>query len=253
MKIGLLGVSIFVASGDAGTTGELLASSSTSTVGQSSSTIPFQAGYPASSPYITCVGATEFANPTFNLANPPPVCADTRLGECATGGDEQSVSYAIAGYTAGGGFSDVDARPAYQADVVAGYLSSGVALPLNRSWFNATSRGLPDVTCLGYDAFVVNAGRWALESGTSQSTPIFAGIIAVLQAEYLNITNTTLGFINPLMSDQHTSHTHHTPTHTAPATYPLPDAHCVAPSPFRWLQLQGAGCWQGSVQGHHRG
>ena len=192
MKMGLIGVSILVASGDAGTTGELA-------VGQAEAVIPFQAGYPASSPYITCVGATEFANPTFTLKNPPPVCNDSRLGECATGGDEQSVSAAIAGYTAGGGFSDVDARPAYQTDAVAAYLRSGVALPLNRSWFNASTRGLPDVTCIGYDAFVVNGGRWALESGTSQSTPIFAGIVALLQADYHAITNSTLGFLNTML------------------------------------------------------
>lgn len=199
MKMGLLGVSVFVASGDAGTTGELSAAAA---VGEPTQrrVIPFQAGYPASSPYITCVGATDFLMPEFNLTSPPPICAaQSAEWECASGGEEESVSDSIGGFVAGGGFSDVFSRPDYQADVVSAYLKSGVALPLNSSWYNATTRGLPDVTAIGYAGFMVSARRYISVGGTSMSTPIWAGIWSLVNADYMAITNTTLGFINPLL------------------------------------------------------
>ena len=196
MKMGLLGVSVFVASGDAGTTGELSAAAA---VG-AQRVLPFEAGYPASSPFITCVGATDFLMPAFNLTPSPPICETQRLvWECASAGEEEGVSDAIGGFVAGGGFSDVFARPAYQADAIAAYLSSGVALPSNASWYNATSRGLPDVTAVGYGGFVVDGGRYSLVGGTSMSTPIWAGLWSLVNADYQAITNTTLGFINPLL------------------------------------------------------
>ena len=145
--------------------------------------------------YITSVGATEVSNPVFNLANPPPACQVPQLGRCVSNGTEKAVSDDVGGYVAGGGFSDVDNQPPYQAAAVAAYLSSGVPLPLNRSWFNPTGRAFPDVTAIGYNGFIVDGGRPEPVSGTSMSTPLFAGVMANVQAEYFAITNTTLGFV----------------------------------------------------------
>ena len=153
--------------------------------------------YPATSPYVTSVGATEYGSPVANLRNPPPACHN-KTWTCISGGaQEQAVSYAQSRYLSGGGFSSVDARPAYQAVAVDAYLNSGVPLPDQAAW-NRTGRGFPDVAAIGMNGFIVDGGREGLVSGTSMSTPIFAAIVALAQADYQRITNNTLGFLNPL-------------------------------------------------------
>merc|ERR1719359_2210808 len=66
MKIGLRGVSIFVASGDSGANGR---SDPTCT------DTKLHSSFPGSSPYVTTVGATMLDEPKFALKNPPPACS----------------------------------------------------------------------------------------------------------------------------------------------------------------------------------
>merc|ERR1712046_207035 len=70
-KIGLRGVSIFVSSGDNGANG---ASDTLCTDKK------LHADFPASSPYVTAVGATMLSNPEFKLKNPPPACSAQGAG-----------------------------------------------------------------------------------------------------------------------------------------------------------------------------
>merc|ERR1719267_428477 len=79
-KIGLRGVSLFVASGDSGANGR---SDGTCT------DKVLHASFPGSSPYVTTVGATMLQNPKFDLENPPPACsAMGTTYACASGGLE---------------------------------------------------------------------------------------------------------------------------------------------------------------------
>ena len=41
--------------------------------------------------------------------------------------------------------------------------------------FSVNGRGYPDVSLMGYNYQAVNRGEFAFESGTSASTPVFAG------------------------------------------------------------------------------
>ena len=192
MKIGLVGVSVITATQDRG----VYASDPTS----SSPNAParFTPEYPGSSSYVTSVGATEYINPVFNLTNAPHAC-NTSSWSCISGGsDEESVSAGVSGFLSSGGFSDVDVTPDYQQAAVQGYFKSNVTLP-DQSLWNRTGRGSPDVSAIGMNGYVIQQGRAELVSGASMSTPIFAAIMALVQADYQYMTNSTLGFLNPML------------------------------------------------------
>ena len=108
------------------------------------------------------------------------------------------MSLALSYYLSGGGFSDVDSAPSYQQDAIQGYFNSGVTLPDASVW-NRTGRGFPDVSAIGMNGYIIQSGYAELVSGTSMSTPIVAAIIALVQADYYTVTNSTLGFLNPLL------------------------------------------------------
>ena len=191
MKIGLIGVSIITATQDRG----VYAPDPPAGVREIARFTP---EYPGSSAYVTSVGATEYINPEFNLPNPPPACNSSQWSCISGGSDEESVSDGISGFLSSGGFSDVDPRPSYQNNAVLNYFSSGVTLP-NSTLYNASGRGSPDLSAIGMNGYVVQTGRPELVSGASMSTPIVAGIMALVQADYQAITGTTLGFLNPMI------------------------------------------------------
>ncbi|KAK7467531.1 hypothetical protein VKT23_004584 [Stygiomarasmius scandens] len=127
----------------------------------------FQPAFPASCPFVTTVGATTRIN--------PEVVADF----------------------SGGGFSNLFARPDYQADAVSGYLDA-----LGNQFqglFNATGRAYPDVAAQGVGFQVVIGGSVGSVGGTSASSPTFAGIIALLNDFRLSRGQSSLGFLNPLL------------------------------------------------------
>jgi len=187
-KVGLRGISLLSASGDSGANGRTDPDCSENHLNP-----PF----PAASPYITSVGGTQIdqSSGVANLPNPPPGCAGQ---SCASGGYEEAVSYDQANYASGGGFSFVAATPAYQTTAVSGYLKSGVTLP-PASYFNAKGRGFPDVAGLGSQVLIVDGGSIEPVGGTSCASPIFAGIIALLNDVVIDKTGQPLGFLNPLI------------------------------------------------------
>lgn len=162
-KLGLVGVSVMVASGDTGpgSRGYL-------------SCTRFDPSWPASSPYVTAVGATY---------------ADS----AATG--ETSVSFS------GGGFSDYFATPTWQKAAVSNYLVNGTGLP-KKSFYNASGRGFPDVSALGTNFKVYGPDQfgittWSPVSGTSCASPTFAAVVTRVNAKRVNAGKSTLGFLNP--------------------------------------------------------
>jgi tripeptidyl-peptidase-1 len=186
-KIGLRGVSLLSASGDSGANGR--------TDDFCTGTVLYP-DYPGSSPFITSVGATEIANPEYKLTNPPSICSSSSY-QCVSGGSEQAVSYAISSFASGGGFSNVAARPSWQSSAVSSYLASGVALPPT-SYFNQTSRGYPDIAAVGHNNLIYQSGVEAV-GGTSASSPIWAGIVALLNQAAKAKDGKPLGFLNPLL------------------------------------------------------
>jgi tripeptidyl-peptidase-1 len=159
-KIGARGISILFSSGDGGVSG-----------GQSQQCTRFVPTFPAGSPWVTAVGGTT--------SSKPEVCASFSSG----------------------GFSDYWARPSYQSDAVATYLStagSSAGFP-DASRYNATGAGIPDVAAQGENVEIVIDGRTSGVAGTSCSSPIFGGLVALLNEQRLAAGKSTLGYLNPLL------------------------------------------------------
>jgi len=163
-KLAVRGISILFASGDQGVWGR---------TGPISTR--YHPDFPASSPYITAVGGTDFK-------------VASTIGEETAWKD------------GGGGFSNTFAIPSYQADAVAGYKNS-TDLPEQKYW-NNTGRGYPDISALAgiQNAYcVVFAKEFGGVGGTSASSPVVAGIVAKLNELRLQKGHPVLGFLNPFL------------------------------------------------------
>ena len=98
-------MSIIVASGDDGSAGFLARNDPMSGCQHAAPE------WPASSPYVTTVGATQLA--TDGSSTYEIVCSAREGGVI----------------TSGGGFSDIYSQPVWQKDAVAGFLDKGVGVP----------------------------------------------------------------------------------------------------------------------------
>jgi tripeptidyl-peptidase-1 len=133
-------------------------------------TTRFLPTFPASCPYVTSVGSTQYVQP------------------------EEATIFS------GGGFSDRFPRPAYQNTAVSSYLKK-----LGTKWqnlYNAGGRGFPDVAAQGMNFHVIdkngtNVQLNELFSGTSASAPTFAAIVSLLNNARLSEGQAPLGFLNP--------------------------------------------------------
>ncbi len=122
--------------------------------------------WPASDPLVTAVGGTQLhLNAAGRRTSPDTLWNDSN-----------------------GGVSSVFARPWYQ-DGVAGVVGD--------------ARGVPDITMSGacngeiqtYQSFPGPPAGWHLGCGTSESTPLFAGIVALAD----QVAGHGLGLINPAL------------------------------------------------------
>jgi tripeptidyl-peptidase-1 len=177
MKLGAQGVSILFASGDQGTYGR----TGPGLFGKGK----FNPDFPASSPYITAVGGTDFA-------------IKSHIGAEKTWSD------------GGGGFSDHFKIPSYQADAVASYLKAARSagnLP-SSSLFTSTGRAYPDVAalagvqnpyCVAVDSGLGIGSALVGVGGTSAACPVVAGVFARLNAQRADKNLPPMGFLNPFI------------------------------------------------------
>jgi len=131
--------------------------------------------WPASSPWVTAVGATRFIDQN---SSQPEMAADQ--------------------FGSGGGFSPLfDAFPD-QAAAVNRYLQVSKDLPPNGS-FPIGGRATPDVAALGQGYQMVVAGKAATAGGTSASAPTFASLVSLLNEARINAGMAPMGWINPFL------------------------------------------------------
>ena len=184
-KIGLRGITITVASGDAGAPGR------TDEGCMNGKVNPV---FPGSSPYVTSVSATYLVPSDKSQTWKTPLCIENG---CVAGTQELPTNYNETGWTTGGGFGIyTETRPKWQSKVVKQYLQSGVPLPKS---YNANGRGYPDVSTIGHNCPVVTGGNLMPVDGTSCSSPLFAGIVAILNNHQVLNNKPKLGFINPVL------------------------------------------------------
>ena len=160
------GMSVFVASGDAGASG---CSAATDTAGTRAAVNGL-----CSSPYSTCVGGTEFnegTDPTQYWSAANSAIYASALGYIPEEVWNESALNGGAGlWASGGGVSEVYAQPAWQTDVSGAGAANGM-------------RAVPDVALSAADHdgyFVVENNSYWIVSGTSVAAPSFAGVMALV-------------------------------------------------------------------------
>jgi subtilase family serine protease len=171
-------VTVLASSGDTG------ASNYSNVAGTLLYTFPV-VGWPASDPLVTGVGGTQLSlNAAGQRTAPDRVWNDTYNTSL------QEVFFGDAGpnpLATGGGKSAVFHRPRYQNGVA--YVTGG-------------RRGVPDISMSGacsglvvtYQGFEPAPG-WYVVCGTSESSPLFAGIVALAD----QVAGHSVGFINPAL------------------------------------------------------
>lgn len=182
LKLALRGITVVVASGDAGAPGR--------TNEECDSTRPVNPVFPGSSPYVLSVGATVLVADNATLNFTTPLC---QLHGCPTGSHELGLSFEMAGWTGGGGFDRYCTQtPWWQAAAVRQYLHSGTPLPPQ---FHRQGRAYPDVSAVGHSCPTVLGGQLQPVDGTSCSAPVVAGLLTWLNSRRA----TPVGFVNPLL------------------------------------------------------
>lgn len=166
-KVGSLGISVFFSSGDFGVGGN----------GESSCSSGFFPTWPASCPYVTTVGGTDFDG------SGKEVVADFSKYSQAT--------------SPGGGYSGHFPAPDYNKAVTAAYAKG---LPSStQSKFKATGRGYPDISLISVNYPVILGDSTKNVLGTSASSPASAALFGLLNDYRQSKGQPTLGFLNPLL------------------------------------------------------
>nr|POE73005.1 tripeptidyl-peptidase sed2 [Quercus suber] len=96
-----------------------------------------------------------------------------------------------------GGMSNYFARPSWQAKQVASYIKE--LNGTHKRYYNASGRGIPDVSLLGDDYLTLTGGFPLPHDGTSASAPVFASMIVLINDLRLRAKKPVLGFLNPLL------------------------------------------------------
>lgn len=196
-KLAARGITIFVASGDQGP------------CGRSGCGDVYNPDFPASSPYVTAVGGTNFA--TRNVIGEETVwdssgCVSVRFLRarcpCRRKGEGlSSPAHHLCPHSPQG-FSDVFAQPSWQKTVVSKYLGTASGLP-PKAKFNASGRAYPDLSALGGGTnpycTAVGSLMGAAVYGTSAATPVAAAVFARINAERLAVGKTPMGWLNPFI------------------------------------------------------
>lgn len=134
----------------------------------------FEPLFPPSCPYVTGVGGTQNVNPEITWTG------------------------------SGAGFSKYFDRPDWQVDAVSEYLKTvspeafAYYGPYNNNW---TGRAIPDIAAHSLDPYysITYHGQVVQIGGTSGASPVWAGIVGLLNDARFRAGKSSLGWINPLL------------------------------------------------------
>jgi tripeptidyl-peptidase-1 len=208
-KLGIKGVTIVVAAGDDGAID--------SVVRGRPEKCGYYPGFPATSPYVTTVGATQG----------PEVDLEEMACQAGLAPGDSLI-------TSGGGFSNVYSTPSWQQKVVQKYFDQVRGTPLeplvNTSsqfmddnqyyytsptasasigMFNASGRGYPDVSLLGHNYAVAIDGVMTFGTdGTSASTPVMAAFVSLANVARKAEGKSLMGWLNPFLYQNYKEFTH---------------------------------------------
>ncbi|KAF7341339.1 Serine protease S53 [Mycena venus] len=131
---------------------------------------PFDPPFPATCPFVTAVGATQF---------------------------ETEDTAETASEFSGGGFSSFFTRPRYQDAAVSTYLKA--TNNTHNAAFNVSGRAVPDVSAIQFLDWILDNQIIDFLESTSASAAIFSSMVALLTNERIAAGKPGIGFINPLL------------------------------------------------------
>ena len=99
----------------------------------------------------------------------------------------------------GGGFSNRFAQPSWQRNAVKWYLKNNTNTLPKASLFNATGRGIPDISAQATGFYIYKSGLYSGVGGTSCSAPVVSGIFGLLNSARANVGKSPMGFLNPFI------------------------------------------------------
>ena len=188
MKILLRGTTIVASSGDAGAPGR--------TAEECNINHPVNAIFPGSSEFVLSVGATFVEMETVNKSYVTDLCKND---SCVEGSIEHVTNYANTSWTSGGGFNNyTNSTPYWQKTEVDYYVKNAPSLP-NASTFNANGRAYPDISLVGHSCPTYLDGSLQGVDGTSCSSPLMAGVVAVINSHQIKNNRQKVGYFNPLL------------------------------------------------------
>ena len=185
LKLSARGVTIMASSGDNGAAGSSTRCNSNSGsiisdwTGASWTGTGYFPSFPASSPYVTAVGATMGGE-----SGNADIACQSQLG---------------AVITTGGGFSTYYPTPDWQKSAVDAYFAGLTSGQTPTSGYNRNGRGYPDISFTGVNYQVVVQTEVLGLYGTSASAPLFGAMISLLNAARASSNLAPVGFINPTL------------------------------------------------------
>jgi len=172
IKLCAMGITVVVASGDDGAPGSKYRNKYGNHL-----YCAYDPSFPASSPYVTSVGATM----GVESGTPEVACQSDKGGVI----------------TSGGGFSRLFAAFPQQKAAISQYLKRVSPKPVYG--YNSGGRGFPDLSLTGLNYLVVVGGEIYSVAGTSASAPSVAGMIALINAARRASGRPTVGWLNPAL------------------------------------------------------
>jgi len=168
-KLALLGTTVLASSGDDGALGD---------DDDCYDGTKYIASFPASATYVTAVGGT--------------------LGGSSASLEANGTTEETAWYYSGGGFSIYFDEPEWQHDAVSNYFSQDIEYP-DPERYSVGMRGVPDVSAQSVDYIIAYEDAFYSVSGTSCSSPTFAGMVAMWNVKRESEQKKKLGFLNPVL------------------------------------------------------
>ena len=109
------------------------------------------------------------------------------------------------GITTGGGFSYSMAVPSYQTSFISTYFATLAAKGLSSPTGYGTGRGYPDISALASTYAIYANNQLIGVSGTSASSPVMAGIFALINSARVKKGLSTMGYLNPFLYQNYKS------------------------------------------------
>ena len=188
LKLSSMGVTVTVSSGDDGAPNEGFRCQCTENSGSIHSSWTgnnswsgegYFPSFPASSPYVTAVGATQGPE-----SGDPEIACQSQLGGIIT---------------SGGGFSTFYAAQDWQTSAVSTYFAGLSSADTPTPGYNVMGRGYPDISFIGVWYDVIVQGQVINLFGTSASSPVFAAMLSLVNSARIDAGQSSVGFINPTL------------------------------------------------------